>query len=287
MIFLLTTQEASLITKTLRHPAAVAVLALAGLHGQALARSQDQAQAQAQAPAKAGGTAARTAAVADFSKCDKPVWPLEALRREQTGTVTMAFKIGADGSVEESKVTKSSGHPLLDEAARFGIAKCKFKPGTQNGKPQSAWMQMQYVWTLKDDAKDPAAQAAFAETRAAAEAGDVEAQLKLGEMYQHGKGVQRDDAQALEWLTKAAEAGNPEAQFRVASFFLVREFGPVNAEQAHQWLLKAAEQGHAMAMMGLAAQYMTGKGADKDPKQGFAWLRKAADAGVARAYAAL
>jgi TonB family protein len=268
-----------LISQKLRHPAAVALLAMAGLQGQALAADQ--------ARAKGAGGAAPTAAVADFSQCDKPVWPQEALRREQTGVVTMAFKIGADGSVEESKVTKSSGYPLLDEAARFGIAKCKFQPGTHNGKPQSAWMQMQYVWTLKDDAKDPAAQAVYAETRAAAEAGDGDAQLKLGMMLQQGKGVQRDDVQALEWLSKAAEAGSAEAQFRIASLFLARESGAVTAQQAHAWLLKAAEQGHAMAMMGLAGLYATGKGTARDPEQAFVWLRKAADAGVIRAYAAL
>jgi TonB family protein len=225
--------------------------------------------------------------VADFSKCAKPAWPVEALRREQQGRVTLAYRIGADGSVEESKVTKSSGYPLLDEAARFGLAKCTFKPATVNGKPQSAWMQMQYVWTLEQGASDPASQAAFAETRAAAEAGDVDAQRNLGEMYQQGKGVARDAAQALAWLTKAAEAGNAEAQFGVASFYLASGSGAVSGADAHQWLLKAAEQGHAMAMVGLSAQYSMGKGVDKDPVQAFAWMRKAADAGVPRAFAGL
>jgi TonB family protein len=279
MIFLLTTRETNLITTGLKRPAAVALLALAGWQGHALAGDQ--------APAKAAGGTARQAAVADFSKCDKPVWPQEALRREQTGVVTMAFKIGADGSVEASKVTKSSGYPLLDEAARFGIAKCKFQPGTHNGKAESAWMQMQYVWTLSDDAGNPAAQAVYAETRAAAEAGDVEAQLKLGQLFQQGRGVRRDDVQALEWLSKAAESGSAEAQFRLAALFLVRENGPVSAQQAHEWLLKAAEQGHAMAMMGLAGLYASGRGTPRDPKQAFVWLHKAADAGVVRALAAL
>lgn len=269
-------------THRLRFPAAVAAMAtmatMAVLPGAVLAEARD-----------GGAPAASTRAVADFSKCAKPAWPAEALRREQQGRVTLAYRIGADGSVEESKVTKSSGYPLLDEAARFGLAKCTFKPATVDGKPQSAWMHMQYVWTLEQGANDPASQAAFAETRAAAEAGDVDAQRKLGEMYQQGKGVARNAAQALAWLAKAAEAGNAEAQFRVASFYLASGSGSgaVSGADAHQWLLKAAEQGHAMAMVGLSAQYSMGKGVDKDPVQAFAWMRKAADAGVPRAFAGL
>ena len=87
-------------------------------------------------------------AVADFRTCAKPVWPKQSLRDENTGTVTLMFKISEDGRVEESKVKKSSGFVALDEAAREGISKCQFQPATQGGKPRAAWMQMQYVWTL-------------------------------------------------------------------------------------------------------------------------------------------
>lgn len=90
-----------------------------------------------------------TKALADFNSCSKPVWPQASLRNEQQGTVLLGFKISADGRVEESNVNKSSGFPLLDEAAREGISKCHFKPATQGGKPVESWMQMQYVWTLK------------------------------------------------------------------------------------------------------------------------------------------
>ena len=88
-------------------------------------------------------------AVANFASCAKPNYPRESLRNEHTGTVTLNFKISADGKVEDSNINKSSGYPLLDEAAREGISKCQFRPATQGGKPVPAWMHMQYVWTLK------------------------------------------------------------------------------------------------------------------------------------------
>lgn len=79
--------------------------------------------------------------------CSKPEWPKGALEAKHGGTTTLALLIGADGKVERSKITKSSGHDELDEAARVGIAKCTFDAGKKDGKPVAAWMQMQYVWT--------------------------------------------------------------------------------------------------------------------------------------------
>ncbi len=88
-------------------------------------------------------------AVADFSTCAKPEWPKSSLRNEETGTVTLSFLIGVDGHVADSKIVKSSGFRDLDKAAINGIGRCKFKPGMTDGKPEQAWMQMQYVWTLE------------------------------------------------------------------------------------------------------------------------------------------
>jgi TonB family protein len=86
---------------------------------------------------------------ADFFSCAKPVWPQADLAAGNQGTVTLKFEIDADGKVLRSMVAKSSGHPALDEAAKEGITKCTFIPGTLNGKPVRSAMQMQYVWTLK------------------------------------------------------------------------------------------------------------------------------------------
>ena len=87
--------------------------------------------------------------MADFSTCAKPEWPKSSLRNEETGTVTLSFLIGVDGRVADSKIVKSSGFRDLDKAAVNGIGKCKFKPTMVDGKPEQAWMSMQYVWTLE------------------------------------------------------------------------------------------------------------------------------------------
>lgn len=101
------------------------------------------------APAPVVAKPVVVAAVADFNSCAKPEWPKASLRNEETGTVTLSFLIGTDGRVADSKVLRSSGFRDLDRAAMLGIGKCQFKPGTIDGKPESTWMQMQYVWTLE------------------------------------------------------------------------------------------------------------------------------------------
>lgn len=92
----------------------------------------------------------------DFSICAKPVWPKAALRAEQTGTVTLEFRVGPDGKVLEARIRKSSGFPLLDEAARDGIQRCTFASSALRSA-SGTWYPMQYVWSLEGPpAKPPA-----------------------------------------------------------------------------------------------------------------------------------
>ena len=92
---------------------------------------------------------ARTAAVISASSCEKPEYPSASRRLEEEGTVTLKFLVGVDGRVKESAVDKSSGFRRLDEAARQGLSKCQFKPGTENGQPVEGWASMRYTWKLE------------------------------------------------------------------------------------------------------------------------------------------
>jgi protein TonB len=100
------------------------------------------------APA-ASAPPAVTAAVISASSCEKPEYPSASKRLEEEGTVQLKFLVGVDGKVLESAVEKSSGFRRLDEAARAGLAKCQFKPGTVDGKPQQSWASMKYTWRLE------------------------------------------------------------------------------------------------------------------------------------------
>ena len=65
-----------------------------------------------------------------------PVYPLDAARRGEQGTVTLRLTIGTDGGVLTAEVAKSSGSPRLDRAALARIETWHFKPAMRDGKPQ-------------------------------------------------------------------------------------------------------------------------------------------------------
>jgi len=92
---------------------------------------------------------ARTAAVISASSCEKPAYPRASRSLEEEGTVTLKFLVGVDGKVKESAVEKPSGFTRLDDAARQGLSKCQFKPGTENCQPVEGWASIKYTWRLE------------------------------------------------------------------------------------------------------------------------------------------
>lgn len=141
-------------TQALNWKAAIPVLGLAAacIAGCAQTPAAVQETAQPQAQAAAHDTIAThpnaTRALAQFDTCAKPEYTPEALAKRAQGTVSLRFRVEADGTVSQANVLKSSGDASLDEAARVAIAKCRFTPATMNGKAQAAWVPVQYVWTL-------------------------------------------------------------------------------------------------------------------------------------------
>ncbi len=78
--------------------------------------------------------------------CTTPEWPREARRYEVDGITVLHFHIGADGSIEDARVARSSSWQLLDDAAMRSLVKCKFKPGLDEAEGNT--YPIQFVWTL-------------------------------------------------------------------------------------------------------------------------------------------
>jgi protein TonB len=111
----------------------------------------NQAQSVEAPPAQPSDNpgAMRTAVFADANGCAKPEYPTAAARNGETGTVTLALLVGADGKVTGSRIQHSSGYRDLDKAAVNALSLCKFKPAMNNGTPEAGWAQLAYVWTLE------------------------------------------------------------------------------------------------------------------------------------------
>ena len=98
-----------------------------------------------------------------------------------------------------------------------------------------------------------AAEDDFDAVKKAAELGDVDAQVRLGVMYDYGEGVSEDDAEAVRWYRKAAEQGDAGAQHNLGVMYARwRWRDPGLCRGRAQWFRKSAEQGHA------AAQFLLG-----------------------------
>lgn len=63
----------------------------------------------------------------------KPAYPPLARQRGQEGEAIIRVRVDASGQVVAIFVEKSSGYPLLDDAALKGVTHWRFEPATRNG----------------------------------------------------------------------------------------------------------------------------------------------------------
>ncbi len=108
--------------------------------------------------------------------------------------------------------------------------------------------------------------------RAAAEAGDPEAQTLLGDRY-WAKGGPMDVADAAIWYLKAAEQGHSRAQFRVGDMYRLGLPLPQDYGKMAEWYRKSAMQGDSEGQMLLGLAYAKGMGVPLDNIQAHMWLR--------------
>ena len=119
--------------------------------------------------------------------------------------------------------------------------------------------------------------------RKAADQGEANAQNNLGLMYDNGQGVAKDDLEAVKWYRKAADQGYADAQFNLGVSYANGQGVAKDEVEAVKWFRKAADQGYADAQNNLGGMYANGRGVTKDEVEAVKWYRKAADQGVAKA----
>ena len=84
---------------------------------------------------------------------------------------------------------------------------------------------------------------ALKEWRPLAEKGNTDAQYGLGLIYDSGKGVPQNNAEAVRWYRMAAEQGDADAQSSLGFLYAKGQGVPQDLVQAHLWLYLAAAQG--------------------------------------------
>lgn len=111
-----------------------------------------------------------------------------------------------------------------------------------------------------------------------AQAGDAKAEVKLGNMYESGKGVARDYLQAIQWYQKAVDQGDLAAMCDLAMVYINGHGVAKDYQKAGQLLEPAANAGLPQAQYQLGALYEKGEGVRfQDFRQAADWLTRAAN----------
>jgi hypothetical protein len=119
--------------------------------------------------------------------------------------------------------------------------------------------------------------------RPLAEAGNPAAQLSLGVLYYHGRGVPRDFAEAVKWYRRAAAQDNVAAQVVLGFMYFQGDGVAQDHSAAARWFRRGGEQGNRFAQNALGVMYRDGLGVPLDFVQAYMWLDLAARQGDAEA----
>jgi protein TonB len=82
------------------------------------------------------------------SRNRQPVYPVEAARRGEHGTVILLIHVSPEGLASGVDIAQSSGFPLLDRAARDAVLKWRFVPAVKDGQPIPFDMPFRVVFEL-------------------------------------------------------------------------------------------------------------------------------------------
>jgi len=120
---------------------------------------------------------------------------------------------------------------------------------------------------------------AYDQFKKIADKGNAVAQMRIGDMFLLGQGVERNSQDGLRWYRLAADQGNHVAQFTVGYWYEKGRHLVQNYSEALRWYKLASLQGEAGAQHNLAMMYGEGRGVGPDIIQAHKWFNIAATQG--------
>ncbi|MDX1576206.1 MAG: tetratricopeptide repeat protein [Kiloniellales bacterium] len=124
---------------------------------------------------------------------------------------------------------------------------------------------------------------------ALADEGHSEAEFFVGFMFDTGRGVKENPAEAAKWYRMAADRGHAMALNNLADLYLSGRGVSRDVDRAVALYQRAARGGDPVAQTNLGQLYMHGRGVPRIPAKAVAWFRRAArqDYGPAMYYLGL
>ena len=116
-----------------------------------------------------------------------------------------------------------------------------------------------------------------------AEQGNPEAQYKVGEMYEMGTGVTKDEKEALIWFEKAAGQGHKKSAYKLL-YLEIKSNGLNDFTKSQLGVLRQeSASGNPDAQYFLGKMYAAGIGVPKSLNNALTWLNKATFNGIPEA----
>jgi TPR repeat protein len=227
------------------------------------------------------GRTARSSAVVRLT-FDAPVCPAEFRAAIKIGLDAFSdFRHGPIGLTPKSPAGVWEGDTRFDEgvkayaAKQYNLAMTRLKPLAERGDARA----QSYLGNMYESGRG--VERDYGEALRwflmAAEQGDSYSESQLADLYDKGRGVARDEKRAAEWYAKAADHNHTYSQACLATMYRDGRGVARDDEKAAYWYGKAADQGYAWAQMNLGLLYINGKGVPQDTAKAIFYLRKGAE----------
>ncbi|KAF9163386.1 copper transport protein ctr1 [Actinomortierella ambigua] len=197
-------------------------------------------------------------------------WAQDPCDRPNAGSVILVH----DKSTEES--TDTDGSFLDLGSSETGLANAHSRSDGEFNQDAIFDNHEEYVGSLPQTDDDVVTYFCTA----AVKAEDTYAQLFLGWIYCHGRGIGKSERDSFWWYRKAANGGDVVAQILLARMYEHgQEIVSRNASKAATWYRRAADGGSAEAQLALGKMYTDGYGVKEDTSEAVRWYEKAAEQG--------
>lgn len=156
----------------------------------------------------------------------------------------------------------------------FAAAAATWKPLAERGDAKAQYMLGQLYRRGKGVERDY--DLALKWFEAAADQGSPSAMYWLGWMYDNKKGMWLwHPDKAFAWYLKAGEAGDVEAEVKLADIYLTNSYTQRDEVQSNRWARQAAQKGKAIAAVWIGIGYEDGIGVARNFGTALAWYKRA------------